>query len=79
MAHGLPVLQPQTLRQPEAVQALADLQPDVIVVAESGISRPRHLRRLQAAGLDAFLIGTALMGPAHPRAVLSRLMERGRI
>ena len=51
----------------------------ITVVAESGISRPRHLRRLQAAGLDAFLIGTALMGPAHPRVVLSRLMERGRI
>lgn len=51
----------------------------VTVVAESGISHPRHLRRLQAAGLHAFLIGTALMGPAHPQAVLRRLIEQGRI
>ncbi len=34
--HGLPVLQPTTLRQPEVVRELADLRPDVIVVAAYG-------------------------------------------
>ncbi len=36
LAHGLPVLQPRSLRAPEAVAELAALQPDVIVVAAFG-------------------------------------------
>ncbi len=51
----------------------------VTVVAESGISRGEHIRRLRRGGLHAFLIGTALMGPAHPRAVLRQLVEQGRM
>ena len=42
--HGLPVLQPPALKAPEAVDALADLQPDLIVVAAFGqILRPAVL------------------------------------
>jgi methionyl-tRNA formyltransferase len=36
LALGLPVLQPPTLRDPAAVQELADLKPDLIVVASFG-------------------------------------------
>jgi methionyl-tRNA formyltransferase len=43
-AHGLPVLQPASLRSPEAVAALQALHPDVIVVAAFGqILRPAVL------------------------------------
>ena len=38
--HGIPVLQPTTLRQPEPVAALAALAPDVIVVAAYGLILP---------------------------------------
>jgi methionyl-tRNA formyltransferase len=42
--HGLPVLQPPTLKTPEAVAELAGLRPDVIVVAAFGqILRPAVL------------------------------------
>ncbi len=42
--HGLAVLQPETLRPPEAVAELASLRPDVIVVAAFGqILRPAVL------------------------------------
>jgi len=41
---GLPILQPQKLRQPEAMQALRDWQPDLIVVTAFGqILRPQAL------------------------------------
>lgn len=44
LAHGLPVLQPETLRSPEVVAELAALRPDVIVVAAFGmILRPNVL------------------------------------
>ena len=46
---GLPVLQPDKLRQPEAMQALRDLRPELIVVAAFGqilkpevLDLPRH-------------------------------------
>lgn len=43
-AHALPALQPETLRAPEAVAALAALRPDLIVVAAFGqILRPAVL------------------------------------
>ena len=42
--------------------ALRPLIPDgVVIVAESGFSRPQELARLAAAGVDAVLIGEALM------------------
>lgn len=34
--HGIPVLQPERMRRPEAVQALRELQPDLIVTAAYG-------------------------------------------
>lgn len=44
LVHGLAVLQPETLRPPDVVEALAALHPDVIVVAAFGqILRPAML------------------------------------
>ncbi len=45
----------------------------VRIVSESGIESPDQLRRLQAAGVDAVLVGEALMRAADPRTALSEL------
>jgi indole-3-glycerol phosphate synthase len=49
-----------------------DLMPDVpagkTVVAESGISGPAELQELERVGVDAVLIGSALMTAADPEA-----------
>ncbi|SFL59694.1 methionyl-tRNA formyltransferase [Salibacterium qingdaonense] len=42
-AHGLPVLQPETMKNEENVQAVLDLQPDVIVTAAFGQLLPESL------------------------------------
>ncbi|WP_068616772.1 methionyl-tRNA formyltransferase [Paenibacillus tuaregi] len=41
LAHGLPVLQPQRMRSPEAVQELAAYEPDLIVTAAYGQILPK--------------------------------------
>ncbi len=43
------------------------------LVAESGILAPDDVRRLRAAGIDAFLVGEALMRDPEPGAALRRL------
>lgn len=54
---------------------LIDLIPDDrIAVAESGLSTNADLRRLRAAGFDAFLIGEHLMRADDPAAALSELL-----
>ncbi len=42
LGHGLPVLQPESLKDPEAIEALRELHPDLFVVAAFGkiLSRP---------------------------------------
>lgn len=45
------------------------------VVAESGIHTPADVRRLRDAGIEAFLVGTALMREADPGAALRRLFR----
>ena len=46
-----------------------------LVVAESGIQSPQDVARLLAGGLDAFLVGTALMRSADPLAALKSLLK----
>jgi indole-3-glycerol phosphate synthase len=54
---------------------LAELIPqDCIAVSESGLRSAEDLRRLRAAGFDAFLIGESLMREADPGAALRRLV-----
>jgi len=64
-----------TLRvSPEVSFRLRPLIPaEVVVVAESGIGSPEEVAALWKAGLDAFLVGTALMRAARPGALLKRL------
>lgn len=52
------------------VDAIPD---DVVAVAESGIRTPEDIRRLRAAGFDAFLIGERFMTDADPGASLAAL------
>ena len=47
----------------------------VAVVAESGIGTVEDVRRLRAAGVEAFLVGTAFMREPDPGAALRRLFE----
>jgi methionyl-tRNA formyltransferase len=50
LARGLPVLQPEKLRDPTVVEALRDVAPDVIVVAAYGKILPRTILDLPRHG-----------------------------
>ncbi len=53
---------------------LLDLLPDeVFMVTESGIHSREDVRRLRAAGIDAFLVGEAFMRAEDPGEELARL------
>ena len=59
----------------ETSRDLVDTVPDdCIAVSESGLRSPEDLRKLRAAGFDAFLIGESLMREADPGAALGRLI-----
>lgn len=49
--------------------------PGVLVVSESGIDKPEHIKRLEALGVRAFLIGEALMRAKEPGAKLRELLS----
>ena len=53
----------------------ARLAPGTLVVSESGIEAPADIRRLQAAGINAFLIGTSLVRAADPQSLLTELVN----
>jgi indole-3-glycerol phosphate synthase len=54
---------------------LIDAIPDGrVAVSESGLRSAEDLRKLRAAGFDAFLIGESLMREADPGAALRRLI-----
>jgi len=55
----------------ELIELIPD---DRIAVAESGLSTNTDLRRLRAAGFDAFLIGEHLMRAGDPAAALTELL-----
>ena len=56
--------------------ALKDAVPaDRRLVTESGILAPADVRRMRAAGVDAFLVGEAFMREADPGAALRRLFS----
>jgi tryptophan synthase beta chain len=65
---------------PENCLRLRALVPDDrIVVGESGVSEPRTLVGWRAAGLDAALVGEALMRSADPEAAARAFVDAGRV
>ncbi len=52
------------------------LPPEVVVVSESGINSAEDVQRLRKAGIDAVLVGTALVTSADPEAKLRELAVR---
>jgi indole-3-glycerol phosphate synthase len=54
---------------------LADYRGDALIVAESGISAPNDIRRLDAAGARAFLIGESLLRDGNPAGKLPDLIK----
>ncbi|MGN6393117.1 MAG: indole-3-glycerol phosphate synthase TrpC [Gemmatimonadales bacterium] len=64
-----------------AWKILHGLPPEVVAVAESGMSGAADVEAAAAAGADAVLIGTALSATADPEALLAqvtRVPRRGR-
>jgi indole-3-glycerol phosphate synthase len=55
----------------ELIEAIPDGH---VAVSESGLRSAEDLRKLRAAGFDAFLIGESLMREADPGAALRRLI-----
>jgi indole-3-glycerol phosphate synthase len=54
------------------------IPPGCVVVSESGIHHPTHMRALAELGVDAALIGEALVTAPDPAARLRELREAGR-
>ncbi len=51
------------------------IPPDCVVVSESGLQTPEDLRRVAAAGVDAILVGEALLRAPDPGARLRELLD----
>jgi len=49
------------------------IPPERIVVTESGIIEPQHVRLMRGHGVSAFLVGEAFMRAEHPGQELARL------
>ena len=65
---------------PERVLLLVARVPDDrVVVAESGIREAAAVRDLRALGVDAVLVGEALMRASHPEALARVLVEAGAV
>lgn len=62
-----------------ACELAAKLPPSAVKVAESGIHTAAEMRRLRAAGYDAFLIGESLMRQSNPGGALAHLLREGMV
>jgi indole-3-glycerol phosphate synthase len=58
-----------------ACELAALLPPSAVKIAESGIHTAADIRRLRAAGYDAFLIGESLMRQPRPGEALAKLLS----
>ena len=52
---------------------------DVVLVAESGIHTPDDVARLRDIGVDAMLVGTALVTAANTATAVRQLVQAGRL
>lgn len=60
----------------KTAEALSPKAPTgAVLVAESGISLPDHIKRLRDAGIEAFLIGESLLKADDPGEKLSELLK----
>lgn len=80
LQHGLPVLQPATLKTAEAQQAIAALDADVMVVAAYGLILPEAVLQLPRRGclnIHASLLPRWRGAAPIPRAILAGDSETG--
>lgn len=63
------------VRLATSLELAAQLPPDAVKVAESGIHTAADLNRLRDAGFHAFLIGESLMRQLQPGAALKALLQ----
>jgi indole-3-glycerol phosphate synthase len=56
---------------------LAEIPPEVVVVSESGISDRQEVARLEAAGVDAILVGEGLLRAQDVEEKVRDLLGRG--
>jgi indole-3-glycerol phosphate synthase len=61
-----------------ACELAAKLPKSAVRVAESGIHTAADMRRLRAAGYEAFLIGESLMRQPHPGEALAQLLSEAK-
>jgi indole-3-glycerol phosphate synthase len=59
------------VRLETSIELAAELPPDAVLVAESGINNPADYARLHAAGFRAFLIGESFMRQPDPGDALA--------
>ena len=80
LENGLPVYQPETFRDDEAVQQLADLQPDVVAVVAYGRILPQRVLDIPGKGcinIHASLLPAYRGSAPYQWAVLDGLKETG--
>ncbi len=78
--HGLEVFQPPTLRDPEALERLRDVAPDVLVVAAYGLILPQsvlEVARQGALNIHASLLPRWRGAAPIQRAILAGDLETG--
>ena len=64
------------IRLETAIDLAGRIPAGKMIIAESGISTPEDVKRLQAAKVSAYLVGGALMTATDPGAELARLFFR---
>ena len=58
-----------------SLEMIGEMPPGVVPVSESGLSHPKEIRKLWAAGYRLFLMGETFMKERDPGAACRRLME----
>ncbi|MDR6672111.1 methionyl-tRNA formyltransferase [Xanthomonas sp. 1678] len=75
VARGIPVLQPDTLRSPDALQTLRALQPDLLVVVAYGLILPKAVLAIPTHG--CWNVHASLLPRWRGAAPIQRVIEAG--